>query len=115
MPDIEAWLHEKLGELRSIEVEEPVVEEIIDQVAATGGILPTAYTGGIMSTEIALVVRDTYRAAGMTQDAAAQSLGISRPQLANALRGRFGLSTDAAAQMMAWLAHPPPVIQARLI
>ncbi|CAO4146822.1 hypothetical protein CLBKND_04231 [Methylorubrum aminovorans] len=40
----------------------------------------------------------------MTQEAVARHIGISRPQLANALEGRLGLSRSAAANLCAWFA-----------
>jgi plasmid maintenance system antidote protein VapI len=43
------------------------------------------------------------RARGVTQDELAPLLSISQPQLANALAGRFGLSPDLAARLLAWL------------
>ncbi|WP_162244804.1 helix-turn-helix transcriptional regulator [Methylobacterium sp. Leaf469] len=39
----------------------------------------------------------------MTQETVARQIGVSRPQLANALQGRFGLSQSAAANLMRWL------------
>ena len=42
----------------------------------------------------------------MPQDHIAHLAGISQPQLTNVLRGRFGLSADAAARLRAAL--PPP-------
>jgi transcriptional regulator with XRE-family HTH domain len=58
-------------------------------------------------------VRDRWRAAGLTQEDLARRVGISRPQLANALQGRFGLSPDAAARLRAVVAALP-VMQADL-
>ena len=49
-------------------------------------------------------VRDAQRVRQMTQEAVARQIGISRPQLANALQGRFGLSRSAAANLLTWLA-----------
>ncbi|WP_158020218.1 transcriptional regulator [Methylorubrum extorquens] len=62
------------------------------------------YAGGLMPPEVARAVRLAQRARSMTQDAVARHIGISRPQLANALQGRFGLSRSAAANLCAWLA-----------
>ncbi|WP_281407649.1 hypothetical protein [Methylobacterium planeticum] len=33
----------------------------------------------------------------------ARQIGISRPQLANAMQGRFGLSREVAANLREWL------------
>ncbi|WP_246757432.1 hypothetical protein [Methylobacterium sp. OT2] len=38
------------------------------------------------------------------REAVADQIGISRPQLANALQGRFGLSRSAATNLLEWLA-----------
>lgn len=62
------------------------------------------YAGGVMPPEIARAVRLAQRARLMTQEAVARHVGISRPQLANALKGRFGLSRSAAENLMQWLA-----------
>ncbi|WP_411904179.1 helix-turn-helix domain-containing protein [Methylorubrum thiocyanatum] len=62
------------------------------------------YAGGLMPPEVARAVRAAQRARSMTQEAVARHIGISRPQLANALRGRFGLSRSAASNLCAWLA-----------
>ena len=62
------------------------------------------YAGGLMPPQVARAVRVAQRARAMTQEAVARHIGISRPQLANALQGRFGLSRSAAANLCAWLA-----------
>lgn len=62
------------------------------------------YAGGLMPPEVARAVRVAQRVRAMTQEAVALHIGISRPQLANALRGRFGLSRSAAVNLMQWLA-----------
>ncbi|WP_264051687.1 hypothetical protein [Methylobacterium flocculans] len=67
------------------------------------GVVANAYLGGVMPPELALAVRAAQRARMVTQDAVARSIGISRPQLANALQGRFGLSRSAAANLRRWL------------
>jgi len=56
-----------------------------------------------MSCEFSALVRAEMRARGVTQDELAAELGISQPQLANALAGRFGLSPEPAARLLAWL------------
>jgi transcriptional regulator with XRE-family HTH domain len=52
---------------------------------------------------------------GLRQDHFAERAGISRPQLANALQGRFGLSPDAAARLRAALASLPSPAQGALL
>lgn len=67
------------------------------------GIVANAYLGGVMPPELVLAVRAAQRARLVTQETVARSIGISRPQLANAMQGRFGLSQSAAANLMRWL------------
>lgn len=62
------------------------------------------YAGGVLPDALVRAVRDAQRVRQMTQEAVARQIGISRPQLANALQGRFGLSRSAAANLMTWLA-----------
>jgi transcriptional regulator with XRE-family HTH domain len=61
------------------------------------------------------LVRELARDACLTQDDIASRIGISRPQLTNALHGRFGLSPEPADRLMAWLAQPRPIRQMSLI
>jgi len=42
-------------------------------------------------------------------------LGLSRPHLANALAGRYSLSAAKVVRLRAFLDHPPPVVQPRLL
>ena len=72
------------------------------------------YEKGILPPEFCQRVRARARAAEITQDEVAAAVGISRPQLTNALQGRSGLSVVSAERLMAWLAHPPPVRQMAL-
>ncbi len=60
------------------------------------------------------MTRSTIRAAAITQEDAARRIGISRPQLANALQGRYGLSIETASRLRAFLERPPPVRQLEL-
>lgn len=64
----------------------------------------TAYEGGVLPDPLKRAIRDAQRVRQMTQQALADQIGISRPQLANALQGRFGLSRSAAANLLTWLA-----------
>lgn len=64
----------------------------------------TAYDGGVLPEALKRAVRDAQRVRQMTQQAVANQIGISRPQLANALQGRFGLSRSAATNLLEWLA-----------
>ncbi|WP_267427229.1 transcriptional regulator [Methylobacterium sp. GC_Met_2] len=62
------------------------------------------YAGGVLPDNLVRAVRDAQRVRQMTQEAVARQIGVSRPQLANALQGRFGLSRSAAANLLTWLA-----------
>jgi Bifunctional DNA primase/polymerase, N-terminal len=61
------------------------------------------YRRGLLPADIAAVVRTEMRARGVTQDKLAGEIGISQPQLANALSQRFGLSPIVAARLLDWL------------
>jgi Bifunctional DNA primase/polymerase, N-terminal len=61
------------------------------------------YRRGLVPSDLAAAVRAEMRARGVTQDELAVDLGISQPQLANALAGRFGLSPEPAARLLVWL------------
>lgn len=56
-------------------------------------------TGGLMPAELVWFVLDTQRGAGVSQQALADLAELSRPQLANALQGRFGLSPAAGGRL----------------
>ena len=64
-------------------------------------------TGGIMPAELVALVRFQQRAGGISQERLAQLMGLSRPQLANVLQGRFGLSPAAAARLLEALTALP--------
>jgi len=134
VPDIEAWLVKRLGPLADIEAEVVEVPQVFPNQTANvphvehseGDIvtdLPSLnpetdqlrpYESGILPLELVGLTRSTIRAAGITQEDAARRIGISRPQLANALQRRYGLSVEAAAQLLGFLEQPPPVRQLEL-
>jgi plasmid maintenance system antidote protein VapI len=60
-----------------------------------------------MPPDLAAFVRAMQRAGGITQERLANNMNLSRPQLANALAGRFGLSRDAADRLRSTLADLP--------
>jgi transcriptional regulator with XRE-family HTH domain len=72
------------------------------------------YESGVLPDELVALTRSTIRSAGITQEDAARRIGISRPQLANALQRRYGLSVEAAAQLLGFLEQPPRVRQLEL-
>lgn len=74
-----------------------------------------AYLGGIMPEPVRDHVRWCWRASGLPQERIARLAGISRPQFANALQGRFGLSAHAASRLREAVAGLPAPSQARLL
>lgn len=102
--DIKAWLAERLGPVDCWEVEtgEPVAEMAAVPIDPLAG-----YHGGRLDAVQADAARDRIRGSGLRQDEIARLVGVSRPQLANALQGRFGLSQDVAERLRAVLAHLP--------
>ena len=73
----------------------------------------TAYDGGVLPEALKRAVRDAQRVRQMTQQAVANQIGISRPQLANALQGRFGLSRSAASNLLDSGSRPNPSMMPR--
>lgn len=61
------------------------------------------WRGGTMPPSIRAAVRHEMKRRGVIQDAMAAELGISRPQLTNALQGRFGLGEGPAAKVRTML------------
>jgi DNA-binding XRE family transcriptional regulator len=86
------------GDADDPEVVPPPPAEIVEvnlPVAAA------AFRGGIVPLILRVLSRARRRAACVSQQEIARRIGISRPQLANAEAGRFGLSTEAAARFLA--------------
>jgi putative DNA primase/helicase len=75
---------------------------------------PPAINRGLLSSEIVVATLDLQRGLGISQAEMAGMIGISRPQLANALRQRFGLGSEARNNLDTLLANPPPVRQSDL-
>lgn len=100
-----------------VEVEDgqtlPLPEEAppAPSLSATGTVDLADYRGGIMPKHIAAAARALQPALGVSQEGLADLIGISRPQLANALQGRYGLSEAAAGRLTQLLRHPPPIRQ----
>jgi hypothetical protein len=61
------------------------------------------YEGGIVPGTVIRFMRDTRRRRGIRQEDMARYCGISRPQLANAERQRFGLGREPAARLRQWI------------
>jgi hypothetical protein len=51
------------------------------------------------------------RDALLTQDEVAGMIGISRPQLTNALQARYGLSHEPYNKLLRFISDPPPISQ----
>ena len=119
--DIAGWLTDYLGPLAYFEVvEQPIPAEA--ETASSGDVsepapgpiveveLPAAavaFRNGIVPPDLRAWSRERRRGACVSQEAVARRIGISRPQLANAEAGRFGLSTEAAARFLAAIAGLP--------
>ena len=59
---------------------------------------------GVMPMDIRRATKVKMRCEGLTQDALAARVGLSRPQLTNGLLGRFGFGPEATARLKAFLA-----------
>ena len=64
-----------------------------------------------MPPGIASQSRALQSALGLTQQAFADLIGVSRSHLANAQAGRYPLSEAAAARLVSLLRTPPPIRQ----
>jgi hypothetical protein len=107
--DPEAWLTERLGDLsRCFVTHKPETEEA--PLDALDG-----WQSGLVPMPAVAMIGEIKRSTGMTQEAMAQRIGLSRPHLANALQGRFGLAPDIVSRFKAFLREPPPLLQPRLI
>ena len=71
------------------------------------------WISGKMPPDVADRLTETYRDCLMTQEQLAEKLGLSRPHLANAIQGRFGLTPEIVAAIKTFL-HDPPIRQAAL-
>jgi excisionase family DNA binding protein len=84
----------QLDMLARIEAIDPIQEAIA--VAA-------AYEGGIIPEPVIRVIREARRSEGLTQEDQATEFGVSRAQLANAERRRYGLGREPAARLRRWI------------
>ena len=128
VPDIRAELTAKLGVLARLEeiafpavLEAPeavpedeaviMADTVVDLPFRPVFVAPEDYAGGIMPQLIVTQTRALMPALGIRQEDLAEMVGISRPQLANALAGRFGLGEVAARRLVELIQHPPPIRQ----
>lgn len=79
-------------------------EEMFPELASPAGRLRD-YFGGILSRSAAMELEFLRKRRGLTQRELGAMAGLSQPQIANAIHGRFGLSFDAAARIKAVLFH----------
>jgi hypothetical protein len=99
-------LHEKIGLLENRVIQLSFIG-LLDppghtpELAALGAALE--YEGGIVPGPVIRYIRDARRRRGVRQEDMARALGISRPQLANAERQRFGLGPKPAARLREWM------------
>ena len=70
---------------------------------------------GILTGEMVLKAKRYMLSACWSQDQMASEIGISRPQLTNALQQRFGLGPDPTRRLLALLDTPPPREQLALL
>jgi len=56
-----------------------------------------------MPPEVRRATKTKMRCLGLTQNALASRVGLSRPQLTNGLLGRFGFGPEATAKLKAFL------------
>ena len=66
------------------------------------------FAQGVMPAAVAREVEARRGWLGLTQAELAAQIGISRPQLVNALQGRFGLSEWAVARLREFMLRPAP-------
>ncbi|ARJ67439.1 hypothetical protein WV31_18095 [Magnetospirillum sp. ME-1] len=62
---------------------------------------------GLIPDDVRTIIKSEIRRRGLTQDAAARRMGVSRPQLSNALMGRFGLSVEAMQGLRGFIENRP--------
>ncbi len=113
--DIRAWLTDKLGAVTVFEVsgsEPPTRDPSFTKGALANAPGPPldAWNGGHLTADQAQWAHDRLKSTAQTQEDVARAAGLSRPQLTNALRGRFGLSEDAARRVHEVL-NALPVVQ----
>ena len=58
---------------------------------------------GVMPPEVRRATKTKMRCLGLTQNALASRVGLSRPQLTNGLLGRFGFGPEATAKLKVFL------------
>jgi DNA-binding XRE family transcriptional regulator len=84
----------------------PTVQfDFIDDLLGKRPLTLTSYEGGLMPEDWRGALRDYQRRRGLKQEQLARIIGLSRPQVANILAGRFGASRKPAAVVNRLLAH----------
>ena len=119
--DVRAVLEAALGPLVLFEVlvdarsqAEPKIEPVVvsEQPPSKQAYQPDLFGAPILDLdahrgklppEVCATVRSEYRSRGLSQGQFATEIGLSRAQLCNVLKGRFGLSTEAAGRLRGWM------------
>jgi hypothetical protein len=73
-----------------------------DDMKVSGAVL-SGWSHGILPLEVRRATKTKMRSACLTQDALADLLGLSRPQVTNGLNGVFGFGLDATVKLKAFL------------
>ncbi len=120
-PDIRATLEATLGPLVAFEVLAPERQAVPENAPAAISEARSLrqpyqpdmfgapvvdlddYRGGKPPEGVIFAFKATCRARGKSQSQAATEIGLSQPQLCNAMAGRFGLSADAADRLRSWI------------
>lgn len=105
VPDVEAWLRARIPT--------PLVRVVVEAAPSPPDDLVEWQSGTMPRTVVAAVV-NAQRSCAISQEELASRCGVSRPHLANALQGRFGLAEAAVARIKAFL-DDPPMVQPNLI
>ena len=73
-----------------------------DDMKVSGAVL-SGWSHGILPLEVRRATKTKMRSACLTQDALADLLGLSRPQVTNGLNGVFGFGLDATVKLKVFL------------
>jgi len=93
--DIKAWLADHFGELVEFAIERPST--------ASMPIIFPEYLGGVMPLHVRQYVTETLRDSSLIQQELAEIIGLSHPQLSDALHGRCGLTVDIVTRLRHFL------------
>ena len=74
-----------------------------DDIEAVNVVSLDSWRRGVMPLEVRRATKTKMRCLGLTQNALASRVGLSRPQLTNGLLGRFGFGPEATEKLKAFL------------